>query len=88
MLFFIISLNCMRVTFNFQIYISKSIHYRVIKKNLVLGFSEVPCKDIQKKLYDNFLCTNTHHFHFINQTISLKLKAHFAAISLQKDVVL
>ena len=31
---------------------------------------------------------NTHYFHFMNKTLSLKLKAHFAAISFQKDVVL
>ena len=31
---------------------------------------------------------NKHYFHFINQTLSLKLKAHFTAISFQKTVVL
>ena len=29
-----------------------------------------------------------HYFHFINQTLSLKLKAHFTAISFKKAVVL
>ena len=28
-----------------------------------------------------------HYFHFINQTLSLKLKAHFTAISFQKAAV-
>ncbi len=44
--------------------------------------------DIQKKIYDDFLYMNTHYFYFINQTLSLKIKAHFEAISFQKDVVL
>ena len=30
---------------------------------------------------------NIHYFHFINQTLSLELKAHFTAISFQKAVV-
>ena len=31
---------------------------------------------------------NIHYFHFINQTLSFKLKVHFTAISVQKAVVL
>ena len=31
---------------------------------------------------------DTHYFDFVNQTLSLKLKAHFTAISFQKAVVL
>ena len=62
--------------------------YRVVQKNLFLCFIGVPCKDIPKKLYDVFLYMNTHYFHFINKTLSLNLKVHFAAISFQKDVVL
>ncbi len=36
----------------------------------------------------NNMNMNTHYFHFINQTIFLKLNAHFTAISFQKSVVL
>ncbi len=43
---------------------------------------------ILKKLYDVFPYMNIHYFHFINQTLSLKLKAHFREISFQKAVVL
>ena len=41
-----------------------------------------------QKLYNVFPYMNTHYFHFINQTQSLKLNAHFTAISFQKAVVL
>ena len=51
-------------------------------------FIRVSCKDIQKKWYDHFLYMNAHYFHFINQILSLKLKAHFTAISFKKAVVL
>ena len=62
--------------------------YRMIKKKLGLVFSgvTVPCKDI--KLYDVFHYMNIHYFYFINKTLSLKLKAHFMAISFPKAVVL
>ena len=57
-------------------------------KKVGLVLEGYPVKIYKKKLYDDLLYINTHYFHFINQTLSLKLKAHFAAISFQKDVVL
>ncbi len=39
-----------------------------------------------KKFYDVFPYMNIHYFHFIKQTLSLQLKAHFTAISFQKTV--
>ena len=63
--------------------------YRVTQKKTSFSvLAGYPVKIYKKKLYDDLLYINTHYFHFINQTLSLKLKAHFAAISFQKDVVL
>ena len=51
------------------------------KKTSFSVLAGYPVKIYKKKLYDDLLYINTHYFHFINQTLSLKLKAHFAAIS-------
>ena len=49
------------------------------KKTSFSVLAGYPVKIYKNKLYDDFLYMNTHFFHFINQTLSLKLKAHFAA---------
>ncbi len=54
--------------------------YRVIKKSWFSVLEWYPVK-IYKKIYDVFPYMNTHYFHFKNQTLSLKLKKHFTAIS-------